>query len=73
MQSLIEMPTTQELASLSVNDLAVLKDQLMDRIYVCLANQERTSELRTLYKIYQDEWLERLKIGANKYRYLSKS
>jgi len=72
MQSLVEMPTTQELASLSVNDLAIRKNELMDQIYVCLAQQERTAELRKLYKIYQDEWLERLEIGITKYRHLSK-
>ena len=72
MQSLIGMPTSQELASLSANDLAVRKNQLMDQIFECLARQERTAELRKLYKIYQDEWLERLEIGITKYRHLSK-
>ena len=72
MQSLIGMPTSQELASLSANDLAVRKSHLMDQIFECLARQERTAELRKLYTIYQDEWLERLEIGITKYRHLSK-
>jgi len=73
MQTLVEMPTPQELVSLSVNELCERKNQIMDQIYESLAQQKRTSELRKLYTIYQDEWLERLEIGVHKYRQGSKA
>jgi len=70
MQCQIEIPTPQELVSLSVNDLCERKQQLLNQIYECVRQGESASELSKVYKIYQDEWLVRLQIGIHKYRRL---
>jgi hypothetical protein len=73
MQCRIEMPTPQELTSLSVNDLCERKQQLLNQMYECVRRGESASELSKVYRIYQDEWLVRLRIGIHKYRRLAYS
>lgn len=71
MQCEIDIPTPQELGSLSVNDLSERKQQIINQIYDCLRQEQSTLELSNVYKLYQDEWLARLQVGLHKYRHWS--
>jgi len=67
----LEIPTPQELDTLTVSDLCERKQQIMNQIYECVRRGQSALELSKVYKVYQDEWLVRLQIGIHKYRQFS--
>ena len=66
MSEMPKLPTYEEVVGLSNGQLVKCMQKLNDQINQARTHYKSTDQLARFYRVYEDEWLKRIKLAGHK-------